>query len=264
MVENRFPYLLQHAFDESVNVFASDERHFEINLSEFGLAIGTLIFVAEASSQLKVFVAPSHHEKLFELLRRLGESKEEAGLGSRGDDIFSGSFGCAFKEDGSFDFEETFLIEVVSNHVGDAVSNPKVCRHSRPAKIEVTVLESEVFVNVFLIQGIRRCFGSIEEGESGGLDFDLPCFELGVYGAFRAGDDFTFDRNHKFRSKRRSFGDDLWINDDLREAFAIPEIHEDEAAVVASGVYPPRQKNGLADMVFSKFRAMIGAIGVHG
>jgi len=49
---------------------------------------------------------------------------------------------------------------------------------------------------------------------------------------------------------------------DLRQAFAVAQVDEDDAAVVAAGVNPARQSDGLADVFFAEDVAEVGAI--HG
>ncbi len=70
-VQRRFPNPFQQAFDQSVNVLALDEGHFEVDLREFQLPVGALVFVAETAGELKIFLHAADHQDLFELLRRL-------------------------------------------------------------------------------------------------------------------------------------------------------------------------------------------------
>jgi hypothetical protein len=59
------------------------------------------------------------------------------------------------------------------------------------------------------------------------------------------------------------FGVFFGAKDDLGEAFTIPQVHEDDAAVVASGIDPTRKGDGLADVGGAELVAVVGAVGVR-
>ena len=90
--------------DDSEDVFASREAHFQIHLRELELAIGALVLIAEAAGNLKVAIEAGDHEDLFEDLRRLRKRVEVAGVNARGNQIISGPFRRAAGHDGGFDF----------------------------------------------------------------------------------------------------------------------------------------------------------------
>ena len=72
--------LLEHLQD----IFDADERHLEVDLGEFELAIGPQFFVAETACELVVALATADHQQLLHDLRRLGQCIEASGLQSRG------------------------------------------------------------------------------------------------------------------------------------------------------------------------------------
>ena len=74
ITENSF----DHALEEFTNLFFGHERRFNIYLREFGLAIGSQVFVAKTFGDLVVTVKARHHQQLLEQLRRLGQCKELA------------------------------------------------------------------------------------------------------------------------------------------------------------------------------------------
>ena len=63
------PQCTDQRFGQRHDILALDERCFDIDLGEFGLTIGAQIFVAEATSHLKVSIKPAAHEKLLVDLR---------------------------------------------------------------------------------------------------------------------------------------------------------------------------------------------------
>ena len=75
------------------DIFTVNEGHFEIELGEFGLAVGTEVFIAEAAGDLHVAFEAADHQDLFEKLRGLGEGVEGAGVHAGGDEEFA----CALR-----------------------------------------------------------------------------------------------------------------------------------------------------------------------
>jgi hypothetical protein len=59
------------------------------------------------------------------------------------------------------------------------------------------------------------------------------------------------------------FGVFFGAEDDLGEALTIPQVHEDDAAVVAGGVDPTGEGDGLADVFGAELGAVVGAVGVR-
>ena len=56
---------------------------------------------------------------------------------------------------------------------------------------------------------------------------------------------------------------DILVKHHLRQPFAVAEIDEDDAAVIAAAVDPSHQQNGLAFIGGAKRAAGVGAVGVH-
>ena len=53
------------------------------------------------------------------------------------------------------------------------------------------------------------------------------------------------------------------IADDLHQAFAVAQVDEDDAAVVAAAMHPARQRDGLAEVAAVDAAAIIGAFHVQ-
>ena len=94
-------------FDDTEDVVAAREGHLQIDLGELELAIGALIFVAEAAGDLEVAVEAGDHEDLLEDLRRLRQRVELAGMDAAGNEEIARAFGCGLVEDGRFDFQKS-------------------------------------------------------------------------------------------------------------------------------------------------------------
>jgi hypothetical protein len=56
-------------FDHGKHRLRPRERHFDVDLRELGLAVGTKIFVAEALADLHISIDAGNHQNLLEQLR---------------------------------------------------------------------------------------------------------------------------------------------------------------------------------------------------
>ena len=85
--------LFEEAFDHGDNVVLSYKRHFKVDLSEFGLPVGSEVLVPEASCDLNVSVKARKHKKLLVELRRLRKSVEFTVMNSAGNKIVTRALG---------------------------------------------------------------------------------------------------------------------------------------------------------------------------
>ena len=70
--------MLHEAFEQVEDVLLLDKRHFAIDLGELGLTVGAEVLIAETAHNLEVTVHASHHQQLFQRLRRLRQGVELA------------------------------------------------------------------------------------------------------------------------------------------------------------------------------------------
>ena len=67
--ENPLEYVNHQPLDQRENIVRSDERHLQVDLGMFRLAVGPKVLVAQAARNLEVLVEAGHHQDLFEELR---------------------------------------------------------------------------------------------------------------------------------------------------------------------------------------------------
>ena len=67
-IQGVFEDFANHAFSQPLDVALFDERHLDIQLGKFGLAIGAQVLVAETARDLVVAVHARHHQQLLEQL----------------------------------------------------------------------------------------------------------------------------------------------------------------------------------------------------
>ena len=86
------------------------------------------------------------------MLGCLRKGVEFSGVDTRRHKKVPGSFRSGFGEDGCFNLEETFVREEITGGFGDDVTLFEVLGQARAAKIEIAMLETEVFVGEFLVE----------------------------------------------------------------------------------------------------------------
>ena len=79
-----FEDLFSHAFGDVHDFILVQERGFQVDLSEFRLAVGTQVFVTETFGDLVVTVETGNHQQLFEQLWRLWQREEFARMNAVG------------------------------------------------------------------------------------------------------------------------------------------------------------------------------------
>ena len=135
------------------------------------------------------------------------------------------------------------------------------------AQVEEAVLEAHVLALFgLLVRDVeRRDGGGALHHEFVRLDLDLARREVGV-------DRFGVAQLHLARHGDDAFKVGLLdegeeaaarMDDDLREAVVVAEVHEEDAAVVAEAEHPAGKANRLARVFPAELVARMRAVGVH-
>ncbi len=126
------------------------------------------------------------------------------------------------------------------------MAQAKIALHPRAPKIEVTILESKIFVDGFLGVHLEwRHRRAIENFELPDRDLDVAGRKTRVLRARRTPADRTADAHDVFVSQMLGLRETgvLRMEDDLRDAFVISQIDENQAPVIPAPVYPAVQFN---------------------
>ena len=87
------------------------KRHLDVELVELARrAVGAGVLVAEARRDLEVAVEARHHQQLLELLRRLRQRVELAGVNAARHQVVARAFGRARRQDRRLEFQEALLV----------------------------------------------------------------------------------------------------------------------------------------------------------
>ena len=233
-----------HRLGQLDHVVLVDERHLDVELGELGLAVGACVLVAEAASDLVVALEPADHQQLLEQLRRLRERVERPWLDSRGNQVVARALRGRAGQVGRLDLEEVPVVEDLPHRRDHPVPQRERVLHRLASQVERAVAQPEVLVDRLpLVERERRRVRVGQQLELGGRHLDLAGRDvrvdvLGVPARDRSG-----DRDHVLRAQpvggRVRVGRGIGVEYQLHDSRAIPQVDEDQAAVVAAAVHPP-------------------------
>ena len=254
--------------DDLKHVVHLDERHLQVKLGELRLAVGPRVLVAQAAGDLEVLVVPGHHEQLLVELRTLRQGVPLAVVEPARDEVVAGPFRGALAEQWRLDFQEALGVQVVADHLAQPVAQDQSVLKGLAPQVEVTVMEPDVLVGQVIAELgdlERRRRAGIQDAGRGHLEFDGPGRELRVRHARGPGDHFAGDAQDVFAAEVVGDGHEgrvVGLDDDLGEAVAVAEVHEDLVVVTPVGIHPPVQGDGLPDVGIAEFAAGVGPLPV--
>jgi hypothetical protein len=101
---------VEHGLEGGEDVVLGDERHLHVELIELARrTVGPAVLVAEARGDLEISIEPRHHQQLLELLWRLRERVEVAGMNAARHQIVARPLGRAGREDRCLELGEAEL-----------------------------------------------------------------------------------------------------------------------------------------------------------
>ena len=150
--------LLEQPGDEALvylqHVVPVHKAHLQVDLGEFRLPVRPQVLVPEAPGDLHIPVVARKHQELLELLGALGQGVELARLHPAGHQIVPGPFRGALAQDGGLDLQEPLLVKVLAGHLGHLVAQHDVLLHTGPPKVQIPVLEPDLFGSVQVVLDI--------------------------------------------------------------------------------------------------------------
>ena len=256
-------HMLRPALEHFQHVLLLDERHFAVDLREFGLTVGAQILVAEAAHDLEIFVVTGHHEQLFERLRRLRQRIELVGVHAARHHEVARPLGRGLDQVGGFDFEESLPVEERAHGVRHPVPQDQRPLQRRPAQVEVAVFHAQVVAAVrLLLDREGRNVRAVEDHERIGRDLDLARGQLGILrlafddAARHLQDEFAA----QFGGRPAGLFGRVLLDDDLRQAVAVAQVDEGHGAQVAHLLHPAGERHRLADVRGTQRTACMGSV----
>ena len=239
------------AFDDVVDHRRRGERHLEVHLREFELAIGPQRLVSETARDLHVTIEAGDHQDLLEDLRRLRQRVELARMHARRHQEVARAFRRGLGQDRRLDLVETFLVEVLAQRHRDAVAQADVVLQLRPAQIEIAILQPGLLGDVLILGNReRRRLRLVEHAHFPGAHLDLARRQRQVHRVGRPALDLADHGDDKLGPhpldplQQRIVA----LDNHLGQAVAIADVDEQQRTEIADAMHPPEEHGLLADI----------------
>ena len=257
--------IVNHFFDERQDFFLIHEGHFHVQLSEFRLAVGAQVFIAEAAGDLIVAIHAGNHEQLLENLRRLRQGVELAFVDAARYEVVAGAFRRALAQFRRFNIDEAVFVQERAHSVFYFMAHDEVVLHFRTAQVEIPVFQADLFIDVDVVFNVeRRRLGRVENTQLFAADFNRAGLHLRVYRILIAHAHDAADSQNVFRTDLFGlFKGNFFVirrGYDLYNARTVAEIDENQSAVVAAAFHPAAQNYFFAIVRFADFSAILRAV----
>ena len=261
-------HAVEHRLDGGEDILLGHEGHLEIELIELARrAVGAAVLVAEAGRDLEIAVEARDHQELLELLRRLGQGVELAGMQAARHQEVARTLGRARGQDRGLELGEPRLHHAPADAGDHPGAQQDVAVDALAAQIEEAVGEPQILAGILIAVDLER--QHLGRGlQLIGLDAQLDL----------AGRKLRIDRLGRARHEPAGEGDDAFhphrfdlaeerargIDDALRDAVVIAQVDEQQIAVIALAVDPAGEAHRAAGIGKAELAAVMGSIGVHG
>ena len=247
--EDRREHVLEHGKD----VVLRGEGHLHVELIEFaGAAVAAGVLVAEARGDLEIAVKARRHEQLLELLRRLRQRVELAGVLTCRHKIVARALGAGGREDGRRDLEEAVLGHGGAQRGHHLAAEDDVFLHGGVAQVEIAVLQAQRLVGVAAAVDLERQLvvaAAAERLDLRGHDLNVAGGQLGVFaralahGALHGDGGLLVERLDDLHHV-------LGLNDDLGRAVKIADDDEGKILPDLADIFHPADDADLLAGVF--------------
>ncbi|KPY82236.1 Uncharacterized protein ALO44_05673 [Pseudomonas syringae pv. tagetis] len=262
-VQNFLEQLANHLLGQTDDVLFIEETGLDVDLSEFRLAVGTQVFVAEALGDLVVTVEASHHQQLLEQLRRLRQGEEAARVCAAWNQIVTSTFWRRAGQDRRLDIEEAVVIQIATDAGSDARTQTQLLGHFRATQIDEAITQTGflAYIGVF-IQRERRSLGLVQHFELVTQHLDGTGRHVRVHGTRRTSTNLAHYLDHVLAAHSVSGSETvgtIGVEHDLSHAFTVANIEEDNASVVTTTVDPSAKGDFLAFQTLVQLAAIMAA-----
>jgi hypothetical protein len=124
--------------------------------------------------------------------------------------------------------------------------------HARTPQIDVAIPESQSLIDVhFVLRWKRRRLRRREDGKFVHHDLNAACSQVGVHPLWGPSDNTSGRRYHELTPQILRLGvyrrGTLGLEDELDDACPVAKVYEDQAAMIASTLYPAGHSDPAAD-----------------
>ena len=181
--------------------------------------------------------------------------------------IVARALGRGRGQDRRLELEEALLLHPPPQRIDDRAAQHDVVVQPLAPQVEEAVTQPRIFRIIRIAEHLDRQFaGRAQHLDLGDEHLDLSGGKIGIGGAVRTGPHLAVDSDHPFGAHLlgRLEGRAVRVGDDLGQAVMVPQIDEQEAAMVADAVAPAGKADGLADVGGAKRAAAVRTVAMHG
>ena len=151
--------MAEQFFNDGENIVLRHKTHLHVKLIELaGRTVRSCILVAETGCDLEITVESRNHKQLFELLRRLRQSIELAGMDTARNEIVTCAFRRTAGQDRGLIFHESHIAHEPADFGNDLGTQQNVLMQFFAAQIKKTVFQAQCF-------GCLLIFGYLERND---------------------------------------------------------------------------------------------------
>ncbi len=241
-----------------VEVLLVGEAHLDVELGELRLAVGAEVLVAVAAGDLVVALHAGDHEQLLEQLRRLRQGVPVTGLQAHRHEEVAGALGRRAGERRGLDVEEVALVHDPADRPGDERAGPERLGGAGPAQVEVAVLQAHLVADRgVVVERERQRRGGRQHLDLARGDLDGAGRQRVVAVALGPHPHLADDAHAVLGAQ--VVGDVRLAHDDLRDAGAVAQVEEGDAAVVAPPGHPAGERDGGAGVLLPERPGLVRA-----
>ena len=260
-----FQQLFQEALVHLHYVICRYEGHLGINLGKLGLTVSTQILVAIATGDLEITVEAGHHQQLLVQLRRLGQCVKFALMHTGGHQIISRSLGSGLAQVGGFNVDKAIFGIVISRDLGNAGARHNAALHVGTAKIQITVLQAELRVDLAILHNLEgRGLRNRKNAKIVYGDLDLTRGKIGVYCSLAAATNHALGTENELRAHAKCRAKDLsvglFVKCQLNDACTVTQVNKDQRAQISLLLRPSHHAYSLTHVLGGKRSAIMGPL----
>ena len=234
--------LLDGRLDGVEDILLLDERHFHVKLVKIGRgAVGPRILVPETRRDLEILVKAGDHHQLLEYLRRLRQRVEASRMQPRRHQEIPRALGRRGGDDGRLKLGEALVPHALPEILHNRGPQHDVRVQLLAAKIQVAVSEPR-FLGILLIaeHHQRQFVGCAEHFQIVNIDLDFPGRNLRVHQIVVASLHLAVYPDAPFAAHLLNLFEDraVRIAQHLRDSVVVPQVDEQNAAVIPHPVHP--------------------------
>ena len=142
---------------------------------------------------------------------------------------------------------------------------PQVALHVFASQVQITVAKPQFFTGVLvMMKGRRSCL--VEHLQLRGLKLHFPGGQIRVDRTLRPRPHAPVHRKHVFAAQPFGFGKGIripGIEYHLQQPLPVPQVHEDDAAVIPAPMHPAGDGDFLSDVGAVHLTAVVAAHGIQ-